>query len=597
MTVYTAPPENMHFVLRTLPAREQWQSLSGNEELGEDVLRSVLEQVARFCEQTLLPLNQPGEEQGCHLHDGEVRTPEGFKEAYGRFATGGWTSLAGNPGYGGQGLPELVSLLVFEMQRACNLAFGMYPGLTQGACNAIDAHASADLKQTWLPPMLSGRFSGTMCLTEPQCGTDLGLVRTRAKPAADGMYLLSGTKIFISAGEHDLCENIVHLVLARLPDAPLGIRGLSLFLVPKFQPVDGCDNGKRNRVHCARLERKMGIRASATCEMVFDDAVGWLVGTPHKGMRAMFTMMNAARLAVGIQGVAVAESAYQNAVAYAREREQGRALSGARAPLRPADPILVHADVRRMLLCMRAWTEGGRALAMWVASSLDVSKRHCDLEVRRTADDFVSLLTPVLKAYLTDLGSESANLAVQVWGGHGYIRDNGIEQLVRDARICQIYEGTNGVQAMDLIARKLPAHAGRYLRAFFHPARIWLDERAGDAGAAEFVAPLAKAFGRLQAATSRVAEVGFARPDAAAAVATDYLRLFGLVAMGLCWARMAEAAAAGVAVGDDGGFYRAKLETARFFTARLLPQSGALVASVMAGDAGLAAFDDAAFWH
>ena len=571
MTAYQPPLADIRFVIDELLPKRDWLALPGNEELSDDLLDAVLAEAGRFCAQVLAPLNQSGDAEGCHLDNGVVRTPAGFREAYRAFAAGGWTALAGPPEHGGQGLPEVLAMAVMEMQCAANLAFSMYPGLSHGACNAIEAHAEERLARTWLPPLLAGRFSGTMCLTEPHCGTDLGLVRSRAEPREDGSHAVSGTKIFISAGEHDLTDNIVHLVLARLPDAPPGTKGISLFLVPKFLLDADGNPGERNTLRCARLEHKMGIRASATCEMVFDGATGWLVGTPNKGMRAMFTMMNAARLAVGLQGVGLAEVAYQNAVAYARERLQGRAPSGARAPAQAADPILAQPDVRRMLLTMRAWTEGGRALSLWVAERLDVANRHPDAAERRRAEDFVSLLTPVVKAFLTDLGSEAANLGVQVWGGHGYIVDNGMEQLVRDARIAQIYEGTNGVQAMDLVGRKLPAHAGRYLRAFFHPVRAWL-------------------------ATGEVARTGLRDPDAAAAVATDYLRLFGLVAMGWCFADMAERAAARLAGGEgDPVFLRAKLETARFFTARLLPQTGALLSSVMAGGTGVDAFEDAAF--
>ncbi len=596
MTTYQAPQRDIRFVLDEVLPREPWQSLPGNEELTPDLVDAVLGEAGRFCEEVLAPLNQSGDEQGCEYENGVVRTPAGFRDAFAAFAEGGWAALAGDPEYGGQGLPDLVATAVMEMQCAANLAFSMYPGLTHGACNAIEAHASPALKSTWLPELMAGRCSGTMCLTEAHCGTDLGLLRTRATPAADDTYRISGTKIFISAGEHDLSENIVHLVLARLPGAPSGTRGISLFLVPKFLPDGSGRPGERNAVRCARIEHKMGIRASSTCEMVFDDAVGWLVGVPNKGMRAMFTMMNSARLAVGVQGVGIAEVAYQNAARYARERLQGRAPSGPRAPDQPADPLLAHPDVRRMLLTMRACAEGGRALALWVAERLDVARRHPDEATRQSADDFVSLMTPIVKAFLTDLGSEVANLGVQVWGGHGYIRDNGMEQLVRDARICQIYEGTNGVQAMDLIGRKLPAHTGRNLRAFFHPLRAWLDARADDADGAEFVAPLAKAFGRLQTATGRVAQYGLGDVDSAAAVATDYLRLFGLVAMGYCWARSAEAARHRLEHGGgDAVFLRAKLETARFYMQRLLPQTGALLSSVMAGGVGVKGFEDAAF--
>ena len=436
-----------------------------------------------------------------------------------------------------------------------------------------------------------------MCLTEPQCGTDLGLIRTRAEPADDGSYALTGTKIFISAGEHDLSENIVHLVLARLPDAPRGIKGISLFLVPKFLPKADGEAGPRNGVMCAGIEHKMGLSGSATCVMNFERAKGWLLGEPHRGMRAMFTMMNDARLEVGIQGLGVAETAYQSAVAYARERLQGRALTGARHPDKPADPILVHPDVRRMLLTMRAVTEGARALAYWIGIAIDRAARDPDPSARQAADDLVALMTPIIKAYFTDQGSAVTNLGVQVMGGHGYIREWGMEQLVRDARITQLYEGANGIQALDLVGRKLPAHYGRCLRTFFHPVMAFIEQHQARAELAEFVLPLAKAFARLQQITLQVAQAGLRNPDEAGAASSDYLRLFALVAMAYVWARMVEVAQAKLAGGADGeaSFYEAKIRTARFFMTKLLPESGALFAQIMAGATPVMDFEDAAF--
>jgi alkylation response protein AidB-like acyl-CoA dehydrogenase len=595
MTIYTAPLRDMRFVLHELLEVGQLAVLPGYEEATPDLIDAVLEEGARLAENVLFPLNRPGDEEGCTFENGVVRTPDGFKQAYDQFAQAGWIGLAADPAFGGQGLPAVVKVAIDEMVCSANLSFGTYPGLSGGAYKAIEHHGDDALKALYLPRLVDGRWSGTMCLTEPQCGTDLGLIRTRAEPRDDGSYRVSGTKIFISAGEHDLTDNIVHLVLARLPDAPKGIKGISLFLVPKFLPKDGAP-GARNGVRCGGLEHKMGIKASATCVMNFDAATGWLVGEPHRGMRAMFTMMNEARLEVGVQGLGIAETAYQSAVAYARERLQGRALSGVAQPDQPADPILVHPDVRRMLLTMRAFSEGARALAYWIGQSIDRAGRHPKREDRETAEDLVALMTPVIKAYFTDQGSACANLGVQVMGGHGYIREWGMEQLVRDARITQLYEGANGIQALDLVGRKLPAHFGRYLRSFFHPVMAFVEQHQAEPALAEFVLPLAKAFARLQQITLHVAQQGMRDPDEAGAASSDYLRLFALVAMAYVWARMAEVAHARLAEGvDDRAFYRAKLDTARFFMTKVLPESGALFAQIMAGSAPLMQFEDAAF--
>jgi alkylation response protein AidB-like acyl-CoA dehydrogenase len=595
MTTYTAPLRDMRFVLHELLEVERLAELPGFEEATADLIDAVLEEGARLAENVLFPLNRWGDEEGCAFENGVVRTPKGFKEAYDQFAQAGWIGLAADPAFGGQGLPAVVKVVVDEMVCSANLSFGTYPGLSGGAYKAIEHHADEALKALYLPKLVDGRWSGTMCLTEPQCGTDLGLIRTRAEPKDDGSYAISGTKIFISAGEHDLTENIVHLVLARLPDAPAGIKGISLFLVPKLLPKDGAP-GARNGVRCGGLEHKMGIKASATCVMNFDGATGWLVGEPHRGMRAMFTMMNEARLEVGVQGLGIAETAYQSAVAYARERLQGRALSGAAQPDQPADPILVHPDVRRMLLTMRSFCEGARALACWVGQGIDRAGRHPEPEVRKAAEDLVALMTPVIKAYFTDQGSACANLGVQVMGGHGYIREWGMEQLVRDARITQLYEGANGIQALDLVGRKLPAHFGRYLRSFFHPVMTFIEEHQAEPELAELVLPLAKAFARLQQITLHVAQQGMRDPDEAGAASCDYLRLFALVAMAYVWARMAAIAHTRLTEGtDDAAFYRAKLDTARFFMTKILPESGALFAQIMAGGAPLMQFEDAAF--
>jgi alkylation response protein AidB-like acyl-CoA dehydrogenase len=597
MTTYRAPQRDMRFVLHELLEVEQLSRLPGYEDATADVIDAVIEEGAKFCENVLFPINRAGDEQGCAYENGVVRTPAGFKAAYDRFVEGGWMGLAADPAHGGQGLPKAIKLVMDEMVCSANLAFSNYPGLSTSAYLAIDAHAGEELKACYLPKLAEGRWSGTMCLTEPQCGTDLGLIRTRAEPNGDGTYRVTGTKIFITSGEHDLTENIVHLVLARLPDAPKGTRGISLFLVPKFLPRDDGTPGPRNGVMCAGIEHKMGINGSATCVMNFEQATGWLLSEPHRGMRAMFTMMNDARLDVGLQGLAIAETAYQSAVAYARERQQGRALSGARQPDQPADPIIVHPDVRRMLLTMRASSEGARALAYWIGMSLDLARRHPDPAARQAADDLIALMTPIIKAYFTDQGSACANLGVQVMGGHGYIRESGMEQLVRDARITQLYEGANGIQALDLVGRKLGAHFGRHLRAFFHPVMAFIEQHQADPELAEFVLPLAKAYARLQQVTLHLAQQGLRDPNEAAAASYDYLRLFALVALAYLWARMVEVAKAKLAAGADGdaSFYEAKVRTARFFVTKMLPESGALFAQIMAGGAPLMEFDDAAF--
>ncbi|MCR6632539.1 MAG: acyl-CoA dehydrogenase C-terminal domain-containing protein [Magnetospirillum sp.] len=595
MASYKAPLRDMRFVLFELMGGDDLASLPGYEEFTRDLIDPVLEEAAKVCEEVLHPLNRSGDEEGCTFENGVVRTPKGFIEAYRTFREGGWTSIACDPAYGGQGLPKAVNTLVEEMICSANLSFGMYPGLSHGAYVSLHGYGTDALKDAYLPKLVDGTWSGTMCLTEPHCGTDLGLLRTKAVPQADGSYRLTGTKMFISAGEHDLTENIVHLVLARLPDAPKGVKGISLFLVPKYLPKDDGTPGARNGVACGSIEHKMGIKASATCVMNFDDATGWLIGMPNKGMQAMFAMMNTERLSVGIQGLGLAEASYQGAVAYARERLQGRSLTGTKHPDKPADPIIVHPDVRRMLLTQRATIEGCRALGAWAARSLDLQKHHPDPAVREEAEDFVALITPIVKALMTDLGFEATNLGVQVFGGHGYIREHGMEQYVRDARIAQIYEGTNGVQALDLVGRKLPANAGRSLRRFFHPVSDYIAAKVEDETMGEFVQPLAKAFVRLQQATAQVARAGLANPDEAGAAASDYLRLFGLTALAYLWARMAEISLPRLGEGDPDGFYAAKVNTARFFMERVLPQTSGLFSQVMAGGKSMMAFDEAAF--
>jgi alkylation response protein AidB-like acyl-CoA dehydrogenase len=596
MQTYKAPLRDMRFVLHELHADQDAPVLPGLEDFTPDVADAILEEAAKFCEERLLPLNASGDAEGCQFENGTVRTPKGFPEAYRAFREGGWTAMAADPAYGGQGLPAGINKLVEEMICSTNLSFGLYPGLSHGAYKALADHASEELKAAYLPKLVDGTWSGTMCLTEAHCGTDLGLLRTRAVPQADGSYTVTGSKIFISAGDHDLTENIIHLVLAKLPDAPKGVKGISLFLVPKFLPRADGTPGERNGVSCSALEHKMGIKASATCQMSFDDATGWLVGEPHKGMRAMFTMMNSERLSVGIQGLGAGEAAYQGAVAYAKERLQGRSLAGARRPDLPADPIIVHPDVRRMLMTIRAYNEGCRALGAWVARSLDVMEHHPDPAERRRAEDFAALMTPVVKALFTDLGFEAASIGMQVYGGHGFIRDHGMEQYVRDARISMIYEGTNGVQALDLVGRKLPAHAGRYLRSFFHPVLAALDAAIKDDDLSPLAQPLAKAFGALQLATAHIAQRGLKDPEEAGAAATEYLRLFGLVALGYMWLRSAKVAHTALKAGTgERDFYEAKLATARFYMERVLPQVAGLLAAVKSGKAAMMALDEAMF--
>jgi alkylation response protein AidB-like acyl-CoA dehydrogenase len=598
MQVYKAPLRDMRFVLYELFADDKFGNLEAFDAFTPDLIDAVLEEAARMTQDVLLPLNASGDEEGCRIENGVVRTPAGFKAAYDIFRDGGWAALASDPKWGGQGLPERVNKLVEEMTCSANLSFGLYPGLTHGATTAIEGHATEDLKNAYLPKMVSGEWAGTMCLTEAHCGTDLGLLRTKAVPQEDGSYRITGSKIFISAGSHDLTDNIIHLVLARLPDAPAGVKGISLFLVPTFMPKDDGSSGPRNGVSVAGIEHKMGLKASATCQMNFDDATGWLVGDANKGMTAMFTMMNTERVSVGIQGLGVGEIAYQSAVAYARERLQGRALTGAARPDLSADPIIVHPDVRRMLMTMRVYAEGCRALGQWVSLALDAEKHSSDAGVRADSTAFVALMTPVVKALFTDLASEAANLAVQTYGGHGYIRDHGIEQFVRDARITQIYEGTNGVQALDLVGRKMTAGMGRNMRPFFHAVSGLCEEMAGetDRDLAGFTAALAQNFGVLQLTTAIIARKAMKNPDEAGAAATEYLRLLGLVGMGYTFLKAARIAKAKLADGtDEPGFYKAKIATAAFFFDRILPQATALFLSIKSGARTTMALDADAF--
>ena len=598
MQVYEAPLRDMRFVIHELHQDDGFGNLEALEEFSPDLVDAVLEEAAKVAQEVLLPLNRSGDIEGCVLENGVVRTPKGFKEAYEMFRDGGWCALASDPEWGGQGLPEAVNKMTEEMICSANLSFSLYPGLTHGGTTAIEAYASDDLKQFYLPKMVSGEWSGTMCLTEPHCGTDLGMLRTKAVPREDGSYKLTGAKIFISAGEHDLTPNIVHLVLARLPDAPEGVKGISLFLVPKYLPKDDGSVGPANGVSVAAIEHKMGLKASATCQLEFNDSRGWVVGELNKGLAAMFTMMNTERVSVGIQGLGINEVAYQSAVAYAKDRLQGRALGGAARPDLPADPIIVHPDVRRMLMTMRAYAEGCRALGQWAARGLDAEANAIDPADKSRAADFVALMTPVVKALFTDLAFDAANMAVQVHGGHGYIRDHGIEQFVRDARIAQIYEGTNGVQALDLVGRKMPAHMGRYMRPFFHAVSEQVEAltKHDDKAITGWAAGMQQAFGALQLSTGMIAQKGMKDPEEAGAAATDYLRLLGLVGIGHCFLKSARIATERLAEGtDEAGFYKAKLATAGFFFDRILPQATAAFLAIKSGKRSTMALELEAF--
>lgn len=596
MPSYRAPLQDIRYLLHEVHDIAQLSRLPGFEDATPEMIDEVLEGGANFCEDVLFPLNQSGDVEGVHFENGAVRTPAGFREAYTRYAADGWTGVAATSEYGGQGLPEMVRFVMEEMLCSANLSFSMYPGLSHGAYSALMSHGSDELKQRFLPKLIDGSWGGTMCLTEAHAGTDLGILTTRAEPAGDGSYRITGQKIFISAGEHDLTENIVHLVLAKLPDAPSGTKGISLFLVPKFLPTADGGIGARNGVTCGSVEHKMGIKASATCVLNFDGATGWMVGEPHKGMRAMFVMMNGARLAVGLQGLGLSEVAYQNALAYAKERLQGRALTGVKNSEGPADPILVHPDVRKGLLRIKAFNEGMRSLAYWVGVRIDLEHRHPDAAVRQEAEDMVALMTPVIKAFLTDKGFDNTNIALQTLGGHGYIREYGVEQYVRDARIAQIYEGTNAVQALDLVGRKLPMEGGRLVRRFFEIVKADVDAAASNEALAEHAKALGASLYQLQKATMLLAERGFANPDEAGASATEYLHLMGYVAVGWQWLRMATVSSDALAAGrGDAAFHQAKLKTARFYFARVLPECGTLLTAMQAGAASIMAFEPQEF--
>ncbi len=585
--IYRAPVDEAMFLLTDVFSVTRFANLPGFAEATPDLILAVLGEAAKLCEQVVQPLNRSGDEAGCLRHDdGGVTTPKGFKEAYRRYADGGWMGISAPSEYGGQGLPGTLTAVINEFMNAANMAFAMYPGLTQGALAAVLIHGTPEQKARYLPRMIEGRWTGTMNLTEAHCGTDLGLLRTKAVKQADGSYRITGTKIFISAGEHDLAENIVHLVLARIEGAPAGIRGISLFIVPKMLPDADGALGARNAVSCGALETKMGIHGNATCVMNYDGATGWLMGAENCGINAMFTMMNEARLGVGVQGLALSEVAYQNAAAYAKERLQGRALTGAKFPDQPADPLIVHPDVRRMLMTMRAFNEAARALVMWTALQGDVAHRAPEPASRQAAEDHMALLTPVIKGVLTDRGFANTVLAQQIYGGHGYIAEHGMEQFVRDARIAMLYEGANGIQALDLVGRKLAQDNGRALQAFFGELQDYIKQH-GDAAMKPFVDPLATALDHLQEATMWLMRNAPATPDNAAAGATDYMHLMGLVALGYMWCRIVEAARARLAVDDAAAGMGGKLALGRFFVERMLPETAVHLARIRLGAANV----------
>jgi hypothetical protein len=584
MPIYKAPVEDVSFLLNDVFQIDRYDNLPGFSDASADVREAILGEAAKLSEEVLQPLNRVGDMEGCtRRDDGRVTTPKGFRDAFRQVAEGGWLGLSAPTEYGGQGLPITLSQAVTEFQSAANMAFSMYGGLTMGATAALIVHGKPEQKKMFVPKMVAGEWSGTMNLTEPQCGTDLGLLRTKAVKQADGSYKITGTKIFISAGEHDLTENIIHLVLARIEGAPSGIKGVSLFVVPKVLVNADGSLGERNGVTCGSIEHKMGIHGNSTCVMNYDNATGWVIGEENKGMQGMFVMMNEARLGVAVQGLAQSEVAYQNAVAYSRERLQGRSLTGPKAPDKPADPIIVHPDVRRTLLTIRAFNEAARAMVIWTALKSDVAHRSSDPKDREAADDHMGLMTPVMKGFLTDTGFANAVLAQQVYGGHGYIAEQGMEQFVRDARIAMIYEGANGIQALDLVGRKLPRNGGRAVMSFFSEVMTFAKDNGTQESMKSYVSPLSTALGHLQQATTWLMQNALAKPDNAGAAATDYLHLFGLVALGYMWARMAKVAQDKIAGGATTPYLSTKLVTGRFFMERMLPETALCLARIQSG--------------
>ena len=593
--IYNPPLRDMRFVMHELlDVTSALKQVPAHADIDADTIDQVVGEAGKFCAEVLLPLNLSGDQEGCHFDPSThvVTVPKGFKEAYRQYCEGGWPSLASDPEFGGQGLPHVIEIAFSEMKYATNQAWTMYPSLAHGAYTALHVHGTDEQKKTYLPKIVSGEWLGTMCLTESHCGTDLGMLRTRAEPnrdddAAEGSYKLTGNKIFISAGEHDMAENIVHLVLARLPDAPQGSKGISLFVVPKFLPkTEGgkVGIGERNPIFCGAIEHKMGIHGNATCQLNLDGAIGSMVGAPNKGLAAMFVMMNSARLGVGVQGLGLTEIAYQNAAAYAKDRIQGRALSGPKAPDQPADPIIVHPDVRKMLLTARAYAEGGRAFATWVALQSDLLS-HPDEQVRQDADDMMALMTPVVKAFMTDNGFFSASGCLQVFGGHGYIAEWGIEQMVRDARINMIYEGTNTIQALDLLGRKILMDNGAKMKKFGKMVQDFVEAEGTNEAMAEFINPLGDIGDKVTKLTMEVGMKAFQNREEVGAAAVDYLRVVGHLIYAYFWARMAKVALEKESSGDP--FYKAKLATARFYFAKLLPETAACIRSARAGSKSL----------
>jgi alkylation response protein AidB-like acyl-CoA dehydrogenase len=595
-TSYTPPLRDMKFVLHELlNVTDELKMLPAHAEVDAATIDAVLEEGGKFAAEVLAPINQSGDREGC-VHDREtrsVKTPAGYKEAYAKYVEGGWPALAADAEFGGQGLPHIVNQAFYEMLNSANQAWTMYPGLSHGAYECLHAHGTPEQQRTYLPKIVSGEWTGTMCLTEPHCGTDLGLLRTKAEPQPDGTYRITGSKIFISAGEHDMAPNIVHLVLARLPDAPAGSKGISLFVVPKFLPQADGKLGARNPIFCTGLEHKMGINGSATCQLVLEDAVGTLVGEPHKGLSAMFVMMNAARIGVGMQGLGLTEVAYQNAVAYAKDRLQMRSLSGTKAPDKPADPIIVHPDVRKMLLTARAYAEGGRALAMWTTLQIDKALNTDDEDERKECEDLVALITPIVKAFLTDNAWIATSHCMQVFGGHGYVKEWGMEQYVRDARINMIYEGTNTIQALDLLGRKVLGDNGAKLKKFGRLVTEFIEDNGTDEAMQEFVNPLADLGDKVTKLTTELGMKAFQNHDEVGGAAVDYLRVCGHLVFAYFWARMAKIALAKKDSGDP--FYTAKLHTARFYFAKLLPETAGLIRTARSGVAPLLAMDEALF--
>ncbi|KEO91395.1 acyl-CoA dehydrogenase [Erythrobacter longus] len=597
MPTYTAPTRDTRFVLNEMLDLASYGNLPGFENATQDMIDTIVNEAGKFCSEVLAPINQSGDEEGCTRHeDGSVTTPKGFKEAYDAYVEAGWATLAKPEEFGGQGLPHTLAMVVEEFTASANQAFGMYPGLTNGASAALEAAGTPEQKEAYLPKMITGEWSGTMNLTEPQCGTDLGLIRTKAEPQADGSYKITGTKIFISAGEHDLTSNIIHLVLAKTPGAPDSSKGISLFIVPKFILDENGEPGTRNGVTCGSIEKKMGIHANSTCVLNYDEATGYMLGEENKGLAAMFVMMNAARLGVGLQGLAQAEVSYQNGVTYALDRRQGRGLAGPAEPEAKADPIFVHPDVRRMLMDAKVFNEGMRALCLWGALQVDLTHEAQTEEERQLADDLIGLMTPVIKGYGTDKGYDIANNMQQVYGGHGYVKEWGMEQFVRDARIAMIYEGTNGVQAMDLCGRKLASKGGRAIQAFFKMIDDEIAEAKTNEALSDLATKLEKALGEQKAATMWFMQNAMANPNHLGAGAHHYMHIMGIVTLGFFWLKQAKTASAALAGNpEDKAFYEAKMTSAAYYAERFLPDAGALRRKLEAGSDNMMALPEEAF--